>query len=261
MSMLPRIIGHRGAKESAPENTLASLREAVRQGVRWVEIDVMLTRDRVPVLIHDDRLDRTTSGTGPVADLDLADLRRLDAGSWFDSRFAGETVPTLDECLDFVTAGGLGLNMEIKPYPGQEVATAEAAIALLRRRWPADRPPPLLSSFETVCLEVAQRQAPDWPRGYLMWEPPADWAEIADRLGVATLNVEQSRQTADSVAAYRATGRPVLVYTVNDAARARELFGWGVTSIFTDAPGRMAAALATSRTDYDGFFSHDANPL
>lgn len=261
MSILPRIIGHRGAKESAPENTLASLREAVRQGVRWVEIDVMLTRDRVPVLIHDDRLDRTTSGTGPVADVDLADLRRLDAGSWFDPRFAGETVPTLDECLDYVIAEGLGLNVEIKPYPGQEVATAEAAVALLRRRWPGDRPPPLLSSFETVCLEVAQHQVADWPRGYLMWEPPADWADIADRLGAATLNVEQSRQTAESVAAYRATGRPVLVYTVNDPARARELFAWGVASIFTDAPGRIASALATGRTDYDGFFSPHSNPL
>ncbi|MBP2311683.1 glycerophosphoryl diester phosphodiesterase [Azospirillum soli] len=242
LSTLPRLIGHRGAKENAPENTLASLREAARQGAAWVEVDVMLTRDRVPVLIHDDTLERTTSGTGPVPDLTLAELRRLDAGSWFDPRFAGETVPTLEDALALIRDLGLGLNLEIKPYPGQDVATAEAAIATLKRLWPAGRPL-LLSSFEVPCLEVARDLAPDIPRGYLLWDPPADWAAIADRIGAATLNVDQERQTAGTVAVYRATGRPVLAYTVNDPRRANELFDWGVAGVFTDAPGRLAAAL------------------
>lgn len=244
LSTLPRLIGHRGAKESAPENTLASIREAARQGAAWIELDVMLTRDGVPVIIHDDTLDRTTSGTGPVPSLDLADLRRLDAGSWFDPRFAGEPVPTLEEALELARSLGLGLNLEIKPYPGQEGPTAGAAMAMLERLWPSDRPL-LVSSFEVPCLEVALELAPAVPRGYLLWDPPADWAAIADRIGAATLNVHQDRQTADSVAAYRATGRPVLAYTVNDADRARTLFGWGVAGLFTDAPGRLAAELAT----------------
>lgn len=242
LSTLPRLIGHRGAKENAPENTLASLREAARQGARWVEVDVMLTRDRQPVLIHDDTLNRTTSGFGPVPDLTLAELKRLDAGSWFNPRFAGETVPTLEEALALILDLGLGLNLEIKPYPGQDVPTAEVAIATLKRLWPADRPL-LLSSFEVPCLEVAHDLAPDIPRGYLLWDPPADWAAIADRVGAATLNVHQDRQTAETVAAYRATGRPVLAYTVNDPQRARTLFDWGVAAVFTDAPGRLATAL------------------
>lgn len=242
LSTLPRLIGHRGAKENAPENTLASLREAARQGARWVEVDVMLTRDRQPVLIHDDRLERTTSGSGPVPGLTLAELKRLDAGSWFDSRFAGETVPTLEEALALILDLGLNLNLEIKPYPGQDAATAEIAIATLKRLWPAGRPL-LLSSFEVPCLEVARDLMPDVPRGYLLWEPPADWAAIADRVGAATLNVHQDRQTPDSVAAYRATGRPVLAYTVNDPQRAQTLFDWGVAAVFTDAPGRLASAL------------------
>ena len=90
---------------------------------------------------------------------------------------------------------------------------------------------------------MARDLAPDIPRGYLLWDPPADWAAIADRIGAATLNVDQERQTAGTVAAYRATGRPVLAYTVNDPQRADELFGWGVAGVFTDAPGRLAAAL------------------
>ncbi len=246
LSTLPRLIGHRGAKESAPENTLASLREAARQGARWVELDVMLTGDGVPVLIHDDTLDRTTDGRGPVAGLTLAELRRLDAGAWFSPRFAGERVPTLEEALALLLDLGLGLNLEIKPFPGREVPTAEAALAVLRRHWPAGRPL-LVSSFEVPCLEVARAAAPDIPRGYLLWDPPADWAAVADRLEAATLNVHQDRQTAASVAAYRATGRPVLAYTVNDAGRARELFGWGVAAVFTDAPGRLAATLGGQR--------------
>lgn len=243
LSSLPRLIGHRGARESAPENTLVSLREAARQGARWVEVDVMLSADRQPLLIHDDLLDRTTNGTGPVPEQTLEALRRLDAGSWFDARFAGERLPTLEEAVAVIDELGLALNLEIKPYPGQEAITAEVALERLGRVWPAGRPL-LVSSFAVVSLEVAQAQAPAIPRGYLTDEPPAEWAAIADRVGAATLNVNQTHQTADSVAVCRATGRPVLAYTVNDPDRARTLFDWGVTSVFTDAPGRLAAALA-----------------
>ncbi len=242
LSTLPRLIGHRGAKESAPENTLASLREAARQGARWVEVDVMLTRDRKPVLIHDDTLDRTTSGRGPVPERDRDQLRQLDAGTWFDPRFSGERVPTLEEAAALVVELGLGLNLEIKPYPGQDIDTATVALDTLRPLWPVGHPL-LVSSFEVPCLEVARDLWPEIPRGYLIWEQPADWAAIADRVGAATFNVNQEWQTQDSVAAYRATGRPVLAYTVNDAQRAQTLFDWGVSAVFTDAPGRLAAEL------------------
>jgi len=242
LSTLPRLIGHRGAKESAPENTLASIREAARQGATWVEVDVALTHDGVPVVLHDDTLERTTSGAGPLAGIDLADLQRLDAGSWFDPRFAAERVPTFEALIAVVLDLGLGLNAEIKPTPGRNAETAETALNTLKRRWPGGRPL-LVSSFEPECLEVARALAPEIPRGYLLWDPPADWAAVADRVGAATINVEQGRQSAASVAEYRATGRPVLAYTVNDALRARTLFGWGVAGVFTDAPGRLAAAL------------------
>ncbi|HYG85298.1 MAG TPA: glycerophosphoryl diester phosphodiesterase [Azospirillum sp.] len=242
LSTLPRLIGHRGAKESAPENTLISIREAARQGATWVEIDVALTRDGVPVVIHDDTLERTTSGRGALAAIDWAELRTLDAGSWFGAPFAGEPVPHFEALLDLVLDLGLGLNAEIKPTPGRSLETAETAINTLKRRWPADKPL-LISSFQVECLELARTLAPEIPRGYLMDRPPADWAAVADRIGAATLNVNQKRQTAESVAAYRATGRPVLAYTVNDAARAKALFDWGVAAVFTDAPGRLAEQL------------------
>lgn len=242
LSTLPRLIGHRGAKEDAPENTLASIREAARQGAAWVEVDVALTRDDVPVVLHDDTLERTTSGTGNLADIDLAELQRLDAGSWFDPRFSGERVPTLEVLSDLVHELGLGLNAEIKPTPGRGVRTAETVLNTLKRRW---RPglPLLVSSFDPECLDVARVLAPEIARGYLLWDPPADWAAIADRVDAATINVEQGRQTAATIGEYRDGGRPVLAYTVNNPARARTLFDWGVAGVFTDAPGRLAAAL------------------
>ena len=92
---IPRVVGHRGAAGHAPENTLAGLRKAVELGATWVEFDVVLTGDGVPVLLHDDTLERTTNGRGSIAETALADVRSLDAGSWFSERFAGERVPTL----------------------------------------------------------------------------------------------------------------------------------------------------------------------
>lgn len=237
--VLPHIIGHRGAAALAPENTLAGLRAAARHGARMVEVDVKLTADDVPVLLHDDTVDRTTDGTGPAATMRLCNLRKLDAGRWFDPAFAGERVPTLAECLALAVELDLALNLEIKPCPGREVETAERALDEARRLWPADRPPPLISSFAVACLHVARDIVPDWPRGYLIWERPDDWAEIADAVDAATLNVHHPFETPESLAAYRATGRPVVAYTVNDPARADALLAQGVAAIITDCPDRV----------------------
>lgn len=238
---VPPVIGHRGARAHAPENTLASLRVAAELGVAWVEVDVMLTSDGVPILMHDDTLDRTTSGRGNVADQDFAAIRRLDAGSWFGPAFAGEPVPTLEEALDLVLRLRLGINLEIKPTPGREATTAETALRVARARWPADRPPPLVSSFQLACLETALIQAPDWPRGYLMKRGSGPWAAVADRLGAATLNLNQRFLTRRGIERLRASGRPVLAYTVNDPARARTLFDWGVAAVFSDVPEAILA--------------------
>ena len=243
LSTLPSLIAHRGARDSAPENTVAAIRDAVRQGAVWVEIDVMLTRDGAPVVIHDDALDRTTDGHGPVAAATLAEIRALDAGSWFAPRFAGERVPTLAEALETILALRLGLNLEIKPCLGFAVETAQSVLAELMRFWPADGPGLLLSSFEPECLAAARRLVPACPRGLLMEDVADGWADLAERLDAATLHVSDFRLRAEELEALRATGRPVLVYTVNEPERARALFEHGAAAIFTDRPGAMAKAL------------------
>ncbi len=95
------IIAHRGASGHAPENTLAAFRKAVAQGATFIETDLQLSRDVRLVAIHDATVNRTTNGQGSVQDMTLADLRRLDAGSWFGSEFTGERIPTLEEILEF----------------------------------------------------------------------------------------------------------------------------------------------------------------
>jgi len=241
---LPPLIGHRGAKDHAPENTLASIREAARQGASWVEVDVKLTADGHPVLMHDEALDRTTDGSGPMAAAPLSAVRALDAGSWFADAFAREKVPTLEEALDLVLELGLSIDLEIKPCPGRERETAEAALAVAGRIWPASRPAPLVTSFSAAALEAALRARPDWPRGMLFGERPADWAERAARLEAAALIGDQRRLTAAAVREMRSTGRPVLAYTVNDPDRAAEVLGWGADAVFTDRPGTIAQELA-----------------
>ena len=233
----PLIIGHRGAAAHAPENTLAGIREAARQGATMVEFDATISGETPPVtvLFHDDTLERTTDGVGAVDQVPFETLRGLNAGD-------GERIPTLVEAIALVQELGLLANVEIKVAPGRYMETAEAVMATLIAHWPEDAPPPLISSFSIEALEVAQAQRPDWPRGYLIWHKPDDWRVIADRLDATTININAEHEDAASIAAYKSTGRPVLAYTVNDPERAKELIAQGVTGIFTDTPETLIAA-------------------
>ena len=232
---LPPVIGHRGAAAHAPENTLAGLRRAKALGCAWVEFDVRLTGDGALVLCHDATLDRTTSGTGLVSATSLAAIRECDAGAWFDPSFAGERVPTLDEALVLAAGLDLGANIEIKAGRGREYATA-AAVASTVRRLGGRAPVVLASSFLVSALGALRELAPEIPRAVLFRVVPRGWAELAYRLGCTTIGADHRRLQPRRIAAVRAAGYRLAAYTVNNPARARILFDWGVTSVFTDAP-------------------------
>jgi glycerophosphoryl diester phosphodiesterase len=240
---LPHVIGHRGAAAHAPENTLAGFRNAKFLGCAWVEFDVRLTADNEPVVCHDDRLDRTTSGRGRISKQPLADLRRLDAGSWFDMSFASERIPTLSEALLCCGEVGLGANVEIKAERGRGPTTAGAVASCLARL--ADRLPPILiSSFLADAVAEAAELMPQVPRGMLWRKIPRNWRKIAERVGCASIHCGQADLTEKIAREVCDAGYPLLAYTVNDAARARQLFGWGVASVFSDAPDIIAGAAA-----------------
>ena len=239
---LPRVIGHRGAAAHAPENTLAGFRWAAAHGVRWVEFDVRLSRDCVPVVIHDGTLRRTTNGRGRVARKSARELSALDAGSWFSSAHAGEAVPTLETALGVLAELGLGANLEIKPEPASGARAAREVAAALTRAWRGGAPV-LVSSFDWGALATLAAEAPCWPLGLLMRRPPRDWRGWARRLGVSALHVGDRYIDRLLIAELKESGLPVLVYTVERADRARRLFGWGVDGVFSDHPARLAAAL------------------
>lgn len=238
----PFVIGHRGSPRAAPENTLASFRQAARDGATWVEFDVSLTSDARAVIFHDDDLDRTSDGTGPLAMMPFDAVRDLDAGSWFGPDFAGEPVPTLEEALDLFVDLGLSFNMEIKPDRGREVETAEVALAIARECWPASAPVPLISSFSRIAMATAKEVQPGWPRDLLFDRVTEDWKAVGDKLELISFGANHQHLDAEQIAAMQRAGFGVMAYTVNDVARAKTLKSGGVDAIFTDIPADMLKA-------------------
>lgn len=241
----PKVIGHRGAATYAPENTLDSIHTAADLGADWVELDVKLTKDGVPIIFHDDTLDRTTNGSGLVADKTYDEIKELDAGSWFGESFIGAKIPTLEEAVDVLIERGLGLNLEIKACPGREKETAEIALDLLSQIWD-DHDKVLISSFSHVSLEVALDLAGDWKRALLLDEEwPENWLDLVEYFNVAAIALDGNKVTRDMVEDAIDTNKAILAYTVNDPIKARELQGWGVDGIFTDAPDVITENLLT----------------
>ncbi len=240
--MPPRIIGHRGAALDAPENTLAGLREAARQGCRRVEFDVRLSADGRLVLMHDTTVDRTTTATGRVRELLLARLAAMDAGARFDAAFAGEPVPSLADAMGVANALDLWVDIELKCDPGDSAAAAAALVASLERVRPAVQLP-LVSSFDHTVLAAVRTAAPGLPVAVIVPTLADDWRAAFGTLGAASLHVGERGLTEDRVKPLVDEGIEVAVYTVNNPGRARELFSWGVAGVFSDCPGAIAAAL------------------
>lgn len=240
---LSRIIGHRGAASSAPENTVAGLREAKRQGASWVEVDAKLTADRAVILLHDDTLDRTTTGKGAAAAMSLAQFRKLDAGAWYGSAFIGTPVPTLKDTVDALLELGLNCNFELKPCPGRDRETGELVMQELQRLWPRDHEKPLISSFSAESLVAAQQTAPEFPRGILVEEIPENWRLWAEEIEAVSIHCWHKTLTQVGAKAIKDAGYLLVVYTVNEPEDAGRLLSWGVDSLITDAPGPLLGRL------------------
>jgi glycerophosphoryl diester phosphodiesterase len=208
-----RILAHRGASGYAPENTFAAFDLALGMGAPVLETDVRLTHDGVPVLIHDENLDRTTNGTGPVAETDSAALAELDAGAWFDRRFAGQRVPRLDEFLDRYAAH-VGLCIEIK---------VPAAVALVAELIAARSGPRAFVGLEFTAFEwdivLALRGAlPDVPVGLLVRQSDTHPASIdrAAEAGLAMIGPSAGAVTPEFVRAAHARGLKVRTWGVDN---------------------------------------------
>src|SRR5260370_5536807 len=229
MLQLPKVIGHRGAMAYAPENTLASFREARRRGATWVEIDVKLTADNVPIVMHDASLKRTTGVERLVALTPRAELPR--------------DVPTFEEAIACFQELGLGCNVEIKPCEGREAETARVAVATLRRRWPPTLPPPRLSSFKPDPLAAPRDAAPEFARAILLGELNDDWRVRADAVGAVAVNTDGKKLAPGRAREVKQAGLALSAYTINDPDQAQALAASGVDCVITDRPDVIIAAL------------------
>ena len=230
----PRIIAHRGGGTLAPENTLAGMRKAREMGFSGVEFDVMLAADATPILMHDQTLERTTSGSGAIAATAFRDMLKLDAGSWFSPAHVGELVPSFERagklCLDL----GLWANIEIKPSTGFEAETGKATALLARELWRGAPVQPLLSSFQPAALVAAREAAPELPRGALTRTILPEWEQWMQKLGCVSVHCDYRMLLPQQARAVHDAGYWLLCWTVNDPAIVRVLFDWVVDAIVTD---------------------------
>ncbi|PID80871.1 glycerophosphodiester phosphodiesterase [bacterium DOLZORAL124_64_63] len=231
MAPRPWLCAHRGASGIAPENTLAAVSRAWELGAGMVEVDLQLTRDGHWVLFHDTCLERTSSGQGPLHARSLAELRALDAGSWFGPDFQDERIPTLGELL-LVARGRLRLNLELKLH-GHEDDPADRVVRALEGAALTDRC--ILTSFDhDLIAELGGRLSARWRLGLIVgaedWKP-----ELLDR-PEAVLSIHHQLATAERLARIRAAGKAAHVWTVDDPARWGALRAAGAEVIITNHP-------------------------
>lgn len=233
------VASHRGDSASAPENTLPAVQSAIAGGFPYVEVDVVLTEDGHPVLMHDRTVNRTTNGRGRIAELTLAEVRALDAGSWFDPAFAGTRVPTLEEFLDVLAASESKALIELKGVWDADAAArfASAVVARGLERNVA------VASFDTRTLAHISTASSVIYRLAIFRALPDDVVAAARTMGVRGIVAREKAVIArpEIVDELHAQGMRVVVYTLNDGAQWLEATDLGVDGIVTDDPGSLDA--------------------
>ncbi len=244
---LPTLFAHRGASAHAPENTLASFELALSQHADAIELDAKLTADGEVVVIHDQTVERTTDGSGRVSQMTLAQLRELDAGSFFDIAFRGEKIPTLAEVFELVGQKTF-INVELTNYASLLDDLPPKVCALITRYGVESRV--MFSSFNPVALLKAHRILPNIPIG-LLAEPGNSGLLARSWLGrlipQQALHPEIRDVTPHLIEQVHRSRRRLYVYTVNDPAVMRSLIEWKADGFFTDDPVLARKVLETEK--------------
>ncbi|MCL6263565.1 glycerophosphodiester phosphodiesterase [Craterilacuibacter sp. RT1T] len=242
----PRLFAHRLGGALAPENTLAGLEISRQLGITAVECDVKLSADGIPLLFHDEHLERTSNGQGLFAQQDHVALAQLDAGAWFHPAFAHERIPTLAALAEQARHHGIRVNLEIKPCPGREQETGRIVAQQASLLWQGEHLLPMLSSFSLAALLAAKAAAPDLPRALLIENWPDDWPQQVQACAACALNANERDLSQERVLAVRHAGLALMAWTVNQPARAAELYGWGTDMLCSDRPERLQAIAAAT---------------
>lgn len=231
---VPLIVAHRGMPKAAPENTIEGFRLAHAAGADAIELDVRLTKDKKVVVIHDPTVNRTTNGRGSVRAMTLAELQRLDAGSWFSAKFAGAKVPTLDEVFEALPNDFL-IDVEVKVFGLAYAQLVAATIEVIRRH---DRlETAMLSSFSARALAEARRLEPRLARGYAWsrfrpYRLPPQW--FLPLVKPTWVQPEQRALSPKLIAKCRCRGWPILAWDVDAGMDYAAIKKMGVQAVVTD---------------------------
>ncbi|MDP2344849.1 MAG: glycerophosphodiester phosphodiesterase family protein [Deltaproteobacteria bacterium] len=234
----PLLIGHRGAMARAPENTLGAFQAALDDGARGVELDVTLSGDSVPIVLHDDTLDRTTNIFGKPSDFDVDELAGLDAGSWFPG-WGPEIIPSLWQVFEMMPEGAV-VNVELKG-PTPAYVGLERRVVDVIRAWP--RVHVIVSSFHPAQLLEVRRIAPELPIGLLVAEQsflPSRTAWTAPLLMPDAIHPPAGMVDREFVEGCRAAGLRVHVWSVRSTEEAARLLDLGVDGLIVDDVAGMS---------------------
>jgi glycerophosphoryl diester phosphodiesterase len=243
----PVIIAHRGASAHAPENTLAAFELALAQNADAIELDVKLSADGQVVVIHDTTVERTTGSLGRVRDLSLAQLRSLDAGSFFSPKYSGEKIPTLEEVFEAMGRRTF-INVELTNYNTPRDPLVET-VCMLVKKFNLQKNV-MFSSFLALNLSKARAYLPGVPRGLLAFNGfLGAWARSFGFMfgRYQALHPNSNDVTPEQVQRVHRLKRRIHVWTVNAAEEMRRLFDWGVDAIFTDDPQLAVQVRAGSK--------------
>jgi glycerophosphoryl diester phosphodiesterase len=233
----PQIIAHRGASAEAPENTLSSFQLAIDLKADMIELDVQLSRDGVPIVIHDETLHRTTDDKSgkKVMDLTLKELKRLDAGSWFDVSFKGETTPTLAEVLK-LNFGRTGLIIEIKGNAKNRKMLTSAVLEVLKNE-DREQSPILIGSFSSLTLRAIVQCSCVYPLQGIASNQKAIERHL--QLGIKSLSLDYLLLTKQNIVNYQQEGLFVTTWTVDDPLIMKEFIAHKIDGICTNHPRKL----------------------
>ena len=236
---LPKLIGHRGVKDLCPENTLESIAMALELGLSFVEIDVKISKDKLPILLHDDTLDRTTNGSGLVIDNDYENIKKLDAGKFFYKKNTNIFVPKLEDTLNLCINNNGNLNIELKPNKNFEKENTLQIYELTKNIHQIDI---FFSSFDMISILEISKLYPQSFRSFLL----DDFREyniddlinlsINNDLKICGLNIDLV--STDIIKKIKESNMSITVYSDKNInlSNANEIFSLGVDSIFIDNP-------------------------
>lgn len=232
---LPKVIAHRGASFFAPENTLSALRAAHAHGVQWVECDVLLTQDHVPIIFHDANLKRITQYNKTVAQTPFEKIKELDAGLWFGEKYRHEKIPTLFEWLECAANLEMGINLEIKVSRKAELdLLVDQVSSALQTYWAAKLPTPIISSFHLSALEVFSNRQGNFSLAWLTDHWNKNIPAVLDRYQCVSWNTHYHCLTPERIQIVHEQNRKVLAYTIDDLRMANYFWNIGVDSIFSN---------------------------